>query len=361
VEALLASGETITSRKEQDLHRTTLGRLTGLALIVSMTGGVTASAGADVAGTLTGAGSSLVAPLMANWAADFQSRDNIAINYSAVGSGAGIAQISARTVDFGASDAPMTPTQFSGCNGCVQIPWALTATVVAVNIPGHKTLKLTGPVVADIYLGKITSWNDKRIKALNKGVSLPSLQITPVYRSDGSGDTYVITDYLSRISPTWKSQVGNATAVSFPKGVGGKGNDGVTAVVGSTQGAIGYVSAYYAIQHGLSVVALQNRAGKYVYPNLKNIKAAAAVVKKVPSNNEMHIVNPPKKAKLAYPMSTFTYCIVPTTSTNAPGLQRFVTFAVSNVGQRFGPALDFQPVPSVVYTAARKTILAIHS
>jgi phosphate transport system substrate-binding protein len=330
-------------------------------MIAGMAGGLTPTAGADVAGTLNGAGSSLIAPLMANWSADFQARNNIAINYSAVGSGAGIAQISARTVDFGASDAPMTPAQFSGCNGCVQIPWALTATVTAFNIPGVKTLKLTGPVIAQIYLGQITNWSDPRIKALNKGAHLPNLQITPVYRSDGSGDTFVITDYLSRVSPTWKSQVGTATSVSFPKGVGGKGNDGVTAVVGSTQGAIGYVSAYYAIQHRLSVAAIKNRAGKFEYPNLKNIKAAAAVVKSVPSNNEMHIVNPPKKAKIAYPMSTFTYCIVPTTSTNAPGLQQFVTYAASATGQRFAPALDFVPIPAVVYTAARKTILQIHS
>lgn len=343
------------------MHRTTLGRLTGLALIASMTGGLTASAGAGVLGTLNGAGSSLIAPLMANWAADFQSRNNIAINYSAVGSGAGIAQISGRTVDFGASDAPMTSTQFSGCNGCVQIPWALTATVVAVNVPGVRTLKLTGPVLAGIYLGTVTKWSDPRIKALNKGATLPNLQITPVYRSDGSGDTYVVTDYLSRVSSTWKSQVGNATSVSFPKGVGGKGNDGVTAVVGSTQGAIGYVSAYYAIQHRLTVAALKNRAGKFEYPNLKNIKAAAAVVKSVPSNNEMHIVNPPKKAKIAYPMATFTYCIVPTNATNAPGLQQFVSYASSATGQRFGPALDFQPIPPVVSAAARRTILTIHS
>jgi phosphate transport system substrate-binding protein len=341
------------------LHRTTLARFTGLALIASMVGGLTASASA--AGTLNGAGSSLIAPLMANWSADFNARNSVAVNYSAVGSGAGIAQISARTVDFGASDAPMTPAQFSGCNGCVQIPWALTATVTAFNVPGVKTLKLTGPVIAGIYLGQITNWNDPKIKALNKGVKLPSMQITPVYRSDGSGDTYVITDYLSRVSGTWKSQVGNATSVSFPKGVGGKGNDGVTAVVGSTQGAIGYVSAYYAIQHHLSVAAIKNRAGKFEYPNLKNIKNAASVVKSVPANNEMHIVNPPKKAKIAYPMSTFTYAIVPTTSPQATALSLFVRYAVSATGQRFAPALDFQPVPPVVAAAAKRTAAKIHS
>ena len=341
------------------MHRTTLARLTGLALLASLAGGLTATASA--AGTLNGAGSSLIAPLMANWSADFQARNAVAVNYNAVGSGAGIAQISARTVDFGASDAPMTAAQASGCNGCVQVPWALTATVLAFNVPGVKTLKLTGPVLAQIYLGQITNWNDPRIKKLNKGAKLPSMSITPVYRSDGSGDTYVITDYLSRVSGTWKSQVGFATSVSFPKGVGGNKNDGVTAIVGSTKGSIGYVSAYYAIQHHLSVAALQNRAGKYEYPNLKNIKAAAAVVKSVPANNEMHIVNPPKKAKIAYPMSTFTYAIIPTTSPQATALSLFVRYAVSATGQRFGPALDFQPVPKVVAAAAKRTVAKIHS
>jgi phosphate transport system substrate-binding protein len=336
-------------------------RLTGLALALSMSGGLTASAGADVIGTLNGAGSTLVAPLMANWAADFQARNNIAINYSAVGSGAGIAQISARTVDYGASDAPMTPDQFAACNGCVQIPWALTATVFAFNIPGVKTLKLTGPVAAQIYLGQITNWNDKRITSLNKGVKLPNLAITPAYRSDGSGDTYLVTDYLSHVSSQWKSQVGTATSVSFPKGVGGKGNDGVTAVVSSTKGAIGYVGAYYAIQHHLSAAALKNRAGRFVFGNLPNIKAAGAVIKHVPSNNEMHIVNPPKKARLAYPMSTFTYCILPVSTPNAARLQLFARYAISATGQRFAPALDFQPIPKVVSAAARRTIETIHS
>src|SRR3954447_23395760 len=156
-------------------------RLTGLALALSISGGFAANA--SDAGSLNGAGSSLIAPLMAHLAAGFQARTTAGINYSAVGSGAGIAQISARTVDFGASDAPMTPAQFSGCNGCVQIPWALTATVTAFNVPGVKTLKLTGPVIAQIYLGQITNWNDPRIKALNKGAKLPSMSITPVYRS----------------------------------------------------------------------------------------------------------------------------------------------------------------------------------
>ena len=205
-----------------------------VAVIACLATGIMTSSAAAT-GSLTGAGSTLVAPLEAYWAQEFQHLYGDTVTYAAVGSGAGIAQISARTVDFGASDAPLSSTQAAGCNGCVQIPWALTATGVAFHLEGIRKLNLTGPIVASIFLGKITSWNDPAIAKINKGISLPSLKITPVFRSDGSGDTYAFTDYLSRISPAWKSQVGNATAVNFPTGVGGKGNDGVTAVVSSNE------------------------------------------------------------------------------------------------------------------------------
>src|ERR1700693_1346459 len=274
-----------------------------------LTAGLSAPAGAS-AYSLTGAGSTLLAPLETFWASDFQHRYGDSITYASVGSGAGIAQVSARAVDFGASDAPLTEAQAAKCNNCVQIPWALTATGIAFHLEGIRTLKLTGPVVASIYLGKITTWNAPAIAKLNKGVKLPNLKITPVYRSDGSGDTYAFTDYLSRISSQWKTQVGNATSVSFPVGVGGKGNDGETALVSSTPGAISYISASYIIAHHLGAAALQNAAGNFEYPNLKPIEAAAKVVKSVPANNEMHIVNPPKSDKLAYPLSAITYCIV---------------------------------------------------
>jgi phosphate transport system substrate-binding protein len=286
---------------------------------------------------------------------DFESRHSISVTYGAVGSGAGISQITARTVDYGASDAPLTAAQASACNSCVQIPWGLTATGIAFHLNGVKKLNLTGPIIAKIYLGTIHNWNDKAIAKINPGVKLPNLGITPVFRSDGSGDTYAFTDWLSRVSSPFKSQVGNATAVSFPKGVGGKGNDGVTAVVGSTNGTIAYISASYIIAHGLSVAALQNRAGKFVYPNLKNISAAASAVKSVPANNELHIVNPPKKAKLAYPLSTFGYVIAPKASGKSGPLKTFISYAV-HAGQTFGAALDFAPLPKVVSKAAVKAV-----
>jgi phosphate transport system substrate-binding protein len=313
---------------------------------------------AMASGSLTGAGSTLLAPLEAYWAQDFEHLYSVSVTYAAVGSGAGIAQISARTVDFGASDAPMTAVQAEGCKSCVQIPWALTATGIAFHIEGVATLKLTGTVLANIYMGNITNWDDPAIAKLNNGVKLPNLTITPVFRSDGSGDTYAFTDYLSRMSTTWKTHIGNATSVAFPKGVGGKGNDGVTAVVSSTNGSIGYISASYIIAHRLAAAALQNAAGKFEYPNLKNIANAAASVKHVPANNEMHIVNPPKKYKIAYPLSTFTYAIVPTAAPQKKLLADWVYYAMTK-GQRFGAALDFAPIPKVVLRAGIRSVQSL--
>ncbi len=188
----------------------------------------TAAANAE----LKGAGSSLIAPLMGNWINGFEARTSgtIKVVYGSVGSGAGIAAITNRTVDFGASDAPLTPEQASACNGCVQIPWALTATGMGFHLDGVKKLNLSGPVIAGIYFGKITKWNDAKIKKLNPGVHLPGTPITPVFRSDGSGDTYAFTNYLSKVSKAWKNERGYSTAVSFPVGVGGKGNVGVRSV-----------------------------------------------------------------------------------------------------------------------------------
>jgi phosphate transport system substrate-binding protein len=328
-------------------------RLLGVAIaaVLVMATGV---ANASAAG-LTGAGSSLVAPLMANWISGFEIKEGIPVKYGSVGSGAGIAQITARTVDFGASDAPLTPEQATACNGCVQIPWALSATGVGFNVPGVKKLNLTGPILAGIYFGKITNWNDPKIKKINPSAKLPNLAITPVFRSDGSGDTYAFTNYLSKISPAWKSEVGFATSVGFKAGVGSKGNAGVTSTVTKTPGAIGYISASYLIAAGVGAAAIQNKAGNYEFPNLKNIESAASVVKSVPSSNAISIVNPPKKATTAYPISTFTYAIVPHNAAQKGFLQQFLNYAVTK-GQAYGAALDFAPLPKVVLSAAKGAI-----
>lgn len=333
------------------------GLVIGLAAVVASTALPSA---ALAGGTLTGAGSTLVAPLEKQWAAGIQSAQGITVNYGAVGSGTGIADITSRSVDFGASDAPLSPTQATACGGCVQIPWALTATGIAFHIAGVNRLNLSPAVLAQIYLGQITNWSAPQIKKLNKGVALPNLAITPVYRSDGSGDTYAFTDLLTRVSSAWASKVGNATTVSFPVGTGGKGNAGVSAVVASTNGSVAYVAASYIAGNGLDAAALQNAAGKFVYPNLSNISAAAYAFPTIPANNEMHIVNPPKKATYAYPLSTYTYAIVPTNAGgNASTLTTFINYAL-NQGQAAGPALDFAPLPHAVLAADINTVKQIH-
>jgi phosphate transport system substrate-binding protein len=330
-----------------------------LALTVAVGGGAAVSTAAASAAGLTGAGSTLVAPLMANWINGFEIKEGIPVKYGAVGSGTGIAQITARTVDFGASDAPLTPEQAAACNGCVQVPWALSATGIGFNLPGIKKVNLTGKLLAGIYFGTITNWNDPKIKAANPKVKLPNLTITPIFRSDGSGDTYAFTNYLSKVSAAWKNEIGYATTVGFKTGVGAKGNAGVTSSVAKTQGAIGYISASYLIAAGsLGVAAVQNNAGNYEFPNIKNIESAASSVTSVPASNAISITNPPKKDTEAYPISTFTYAIVPHNAPQKSFLQQFLTYDITK-GQVYGPALDFAPLPKVVLSAAKKAIATL--
>lgn len=333
-------------------QRRKLASVSAAVLAVGASAGFISTAAASAAsGTLNGAGSTLVAPLEAEWAAAFNSKTGNTVNYNPVGSGTGIADITARTVDFGASDAPLSSSQASSCNGCVQIPWALSATGVGYNVPGAgKKLHLTGTLLAAIYQGQITKWNDPKIAKVNKGVHLPNLTITPVFRSDGSGDTYAFTNYLSAVSSSWRSKVGVGTSVSFPKGASGKGNSGVTAVLQGTPGAVAYIAVSYLIAHQLPAVAIQNKAGKFEYPNLSNIENAAAVVKHVPGNGALSIVNPPKSAKIAYPISTFTYVIAPHNAAQKPLLKSFIQYALS-AGHTFGANLDFAPLPKVVVKA----------
>jgi phosphate transport system substrate-binding protein len=347
------------------------GKLVRVTLALAVAGLVAAlavtsagAAGKRSTGSLNGAGSSLIAPAVAVWGSLYKAD---AINYSPIGSGGGITQISARNVDFGASDAPMTKSQGDGCHGCVQIPWALTATSPVVNIPGVSAdkLRLTGTVLADIYLGNITTWNDPAIKKLNPGLNLPSTKITPVHRSDSSGDTYVFTNYLSKVNHTWKTKVGCATTVSWPAGVGGNKNDGVSAIVRSTPGTIGYVSIAYTIANHLSLARLKNAAGSYVLPTVSTIESAAQLVKstRIPANNKISITNPPKskKYKNAYPLSTFTYVIVPQKTAKAAQIKAFVKFALSSSAQSAIKKLVFAPMPQVVISKANSTLASIGS
>ena len=304
--------------------------------------------GGKTSNVLIGAGSTLVYPLLSQWEPDYANKDGVTITYGAIGSGGGIEAISGRTVDFGASDAPLSTDQASACKGCLQVPWALGATVVTYNVKGVSDhLKLTGQVVADMYSGKITSWNDQAIAALNPGVNLPDTKVTPVYRSDGSGDSYVFTSYLSAISPEWKSSVGASTQPAFPNGTGAEKNSGVAAAVQSTDGAIGYVAMSYIAADSLNSALLQNAAGNFPVPGLDTISAAAAAVTDVQPDGSIPLVNPPASAADAYPMSTYTYAIVPQKSDKAAELKDFLMYAITD-GQAFGKDLGFPEMPSTV-------------
>ena len=332
------------------------------ALSVIAAGSATAAPAKHSGTTLIGAGSSFVAPLVSQWIPAVGSAFGYELQYSPIGSGGGISAIQARTVDFGASDAPLTPDQFTGCKGCVQIPWALSATSIIYNLDGVKNnLKIDGPTLANIFLGNIKTWNDPAIAKQNKGVNLPSTAIATVHRSDNSGTTYNFSDYLSTVSPAWKSGLGRGVAVNWPSGTGARGSAGVAAAVSQTPGGIGYVDIAYAKTNHLKFMSVKNRSGKYTLPGLRGILAAATSDQKPDAaTNELSIVNPPKKFDLAYPISTYTYVIVPEQSTKAADMKKFLFWAVTK-GQTFGPKLLFQPIPKSVLVVAEKTIAKIHS
>jgi phosphate transport system substrate-binding protein len=333
-----------------------------VALATAITASTAGATPAKKSGTtITGAGSTFVAPLVAQWTPAVGSAYGYELQYSAIGSGGGISAITSRTVDFGASDAPLSTDQFAACKGCAQIPWALSATSVFYNVSGVKNLlHMDGPTLAKIFMGDITTWNDPAIQKLNKGVSLPSEKIAIVHRSDNSGTTYNFTDYLSSVSPQWKSKIGKGVAVNWPTGTGARGSSGVAAAVTQTPGAIGYADVAYAKASHLKFFAMQNRSGKFTTPGLRGILAAASSDQKPDANNELSIVNPPKKYDLAYPISTYTYVIVPLQSSKAPEMKKFLFWAVTK-GQTFGPKLLFQPIPKNVLVVAEKTIAKIHS
>ena len=333
-----------------------------LSLVAVSAGSAQKASKTDV--SIAGAGSTLVAPLVDAWIPALGTAFGDDVTYAAVGSGTGIADISAGTVDFGASDAPMNATQAAGCSGCIEIPWALSATTLSYNIPGlTKQLHLDANTIAGIFLGTLTNWDDPTIAALNPGVTLPNLAITPVHRSDGSGDTYAFTNYLSDVSPTFASQVGSATTVTWPGGIGSSGNAGVAGTIASTQGAIGYISAAYLIPNHLKCAAIKNAAGGFATPGLKDIQADAAAFPNPTSTTngvEMHIVNPPKSATGAYPISTYTYVIIPAKTGNAYPLKKFIFWALTK-GQPYGVKLRYVPIPPQVLVASEKILNKIQS
>lgn len=351
-------------RKNRMLVRTTVA-LAAVAALAAIGVGAASARQANV--TVTGAGSTFVAPLVQAWVSPVASQLHLTLNYSAVGSGAGIAAIENRTVDFGASDAPLQSSDFAACHGCLQIPWALAGTAVDYRLDGvSKILKLNGPVLANIYLGKVKFWNDKTIKALNKGVSIPHTAISVFHRSDGSGTTYNFTDYLSHVSNTWKSQVGIGTAVAWPAGTGESHSSGVVAAVKATNGGIGYTDVQYAIQNHVKFAFMQNKYGKFVQPTLLSIAAASKLDQTPKKDGSLSIVNPPASGtyKNAYPICTYTYVDVAIKSSNAVALKKLIGWAILDTGhkgQTYGPALLYVPIPKGVVTFDTKQIAKIHT
>ena len=331
-----------------------------LAAVAVVVGAATAAPAKKQDTSLSGAGSTFVFPLISKWIPALGSAYGYSVSYSPIGSGGGIAAITAKTVDFGATDAPLSKDQFAACKGCVEVPWALSATAVMYNLPGLKCiLRLNGKQISDIYLGNITKWDDARIAKNNGSCGLPDLKITPVYRSDNSGTTFNFTDYLSAVSATWKSKLGVGVNAQWPTGVGARGSSGVSGVLTKTPGAIGYADVAYALKNKIRFASVQNASGKYATPGLRGIQAAAATLPaKITSDGSLSVVNPPRGNPLAYPIATFTYVVVSPGSSKAAQLKKMIYWAVTQ-GQGYGKPLLFQPLPLQVQAFAYKQIKKI--
>ena len=319
------------------------------ALTLLVTAATAAPTGAQT--LINGAGATFPYPIYSKWFDAYTKVDPEArFNYQSIGSGGGIKQISSRTVDFGASDGPMTDEQLKGAPGeLFHIPTVLGADAATYNLPGSPKLKFTPDVLADIFLGKITKWNDPRLAADNPGVSLPSTPIVVVHRSDGSGTTYIWVDYLSKVSPEWQQKVGRGTSVNWPVGLGGKGNEGVAGQVKNTPGALGYVELAYAVQNKLPVGLVKNAAGKFVEPTIESTTAAAAgAARTMPADFRVSLTNPPGDD--AYPIASFTWLLVYKEQPNEIKGRAIVKFLwwMSHEGQKMAPDLHYAPLPAPI-------------
>ena len=301
------------------------------------------------AADITGAGASFIYPVMSKWSADYSSATGNKVNYQSIGSGGGIAQIKAGTVDFGSSDAPLKPEELSA-SGLAQFPSVIGGVVPVLNVPGLQpgALKLDGTTLANIFLGKITKWNDPAIAALNAGLALPDLKITVVHRSDGSGTSFNYTNYLSKISPEWKSKVGEGTTVQWPVGIGGKGNEGVAAYVKQIRGGIGYVELAYALQNKMSYALLKNAAGHFVRPSDESFAAAAASADWAKSKDFYLVITNAPGAE-AWPITATNFILVRKKS--KPGSLKnttdFFRWIYTN-GAAQATQLDYVPLPAAL-------------
>jgi phosphate transport system substrate-binding protein len=319
--------------------------------------------------TINGAGATFPFPLIDTWRVEYQTvKPDVNVNYQSIGSGGGVKQFIEKTVDFGASDAPLTAEEIQQAPGAVHIPETIGSVVPAYNLP-IEGLKLTGPILADIFLGKITKWNDPKIQSINPGLSLPAEDIVVVHRSDGSGTTFVWTDYLSNVSSAWEQQIGKGKSVQWPIGVGAPGNEGVANSINTTPNAIGYVELAYAITTGMKHASVQNQAGSFIQGSLDSTRAAvAAAAPSLPAGDQSQswtnvtMVNAPGAD--SYPIASFSYLLLYKELTTNPGLNNqnkaqnlvdFINWAITD-GQQFAPDLGYVPLPDRVVQLNQETL-----
>jgi phosphate transport system permease protein/phosphate transport system substrate-binding protein len=324
--------------------------------------------------TINGAGATFPFPLIDTWRVAYQKiKPNVSINYQSIGSGGGVKQFTAKTVDFGASDAPLKATERAAAPGVLQIPETIGSVVAAYNVPGipSKALKLTGPVLADIFMGKITKWNDPKIQTLNPGTSLPASPIVVVHRSDGSGTTFIWTSYLSKASPSWNQTIGASKSVPWPVGIGAPGNEGVANAIKGSPNTIGYVELNYALTTGIPHALIKNAAGTFVEPSLNSTEAAVSnspVTKSLPAGDQswekVSLLN--STGANSYPIASFTYLLLPKDMSANPSLDQtkakalvdFVSWAITD-GQKLAPQLGYVVLPPEVVKHNQDTLKSI--
>ncbi len=313
---------------------------------------------------INGAGATFPAPIYTKWFQDYnKAHPSVEINYQAIGSGGGIKQLTEKTVDFGASDSPMTDAEMAKVGGPVlHIPTVLGAVVITYNLPTvKKAIQLDGETVAELFSGKITKWNDPKIVALNRGTVFPDTAIVPIYRADSSGTTSVFTEYLGKVSAQWEKEVGHGKTVKWPTGVGGKGNEGVTGQVKNTPGAIGYVELTYAAAEKLPMADLKNKAGNYITPSMKAVsEAAAGALKTMPDDFRVSITN--ADGKTAYPISSFTYLLINKHMAGEKGKEfvNFLKWAMTD-GQKSAPSLSYAALPASMLPKIKEKIKTIET
>ena len=313
--------------------------------------------------TLNGAGATFPYPIYSKWFSEYhKAHSDVQVNYQSIGSGGGIRQVLAGTVDFGASDGPMTDEQLGQAKvKILHIPTVLGAVVPAYNIPGVTgEVKFTPEALAGIFLGKITTWNDKALAAANPGVNFPNQAIVVIHRSDGSGTSYIFTDYLSKVSADWKNGPGKGTSVKWPVGLGGKGNEGVAGMIRQMEGSIGYVELIYALQNKITYGSMKNPAGEFVKASLESVTTAAASVKSMPADFRVSITNAPGKG--AYPISSFTWLLIPTRSQD-PNKGKILTDLLNwceTDGQKLAADLSYAPLPDTVVAKVKEAIKQVH-